>query len=231
MNVELNLRVADVPIHYSSKYSWVLDKLAELPADKSVAFPLPAGVKPSAVQGMPNQAAVRREMFIGTRTINGEMYVFRSQRERKVDGWQNSKRSRNSEIVVAVGSGETYQAVADKFNLTRQRVQQIVVNAAPRQKLLRKAAAAEFIAPYLKFLSESDFCISCSEPLPSHNRGICCHKCNKAAYYIRVIKSRLRKWNCGAGHRQYLSQAIHEIRKANLKPEDLAIGAKRASHA
>lgn len=198
-------------------YDAFIDRLSACDADKALSFPLPVSVPFFNFGQSLRSAAMRRGINVSIRHIGEDVYVVRRSTSRR-----NRKASqRDAEIIEALRNGETQVAVAVKYSLSRQRVEQIekkyfVAGISPAN---RHDSLLAFIAPYIASLGEK-YCPICGDGDVSEKSTLCT-ACKLLVKHINRVRNFLSAWR-DRGKAQALRQASYEIRKYNLKPEHLS---------
>ena len=113
--------------------------------------------------------------------------------------------------------GATYEQIGDKFNVSRQRVHQIL-DARRVPPAERRAVVEDDLAPYFAQPLEPR-CCRCSAVMASGHAPLC-GPCRQLVRSVRRIKGLLRA--ARRGFPQALRQAHYEIGRSGIQPDDLA---------
>jgi len=217
---------APVPVrHHFFDYEALFYQLGKLEVGRAVCLPMPDGINFRAFDRLLRAAGRTREFNVSIRRIGSNVYL--SQRVRpsaKRIARTNAKR--DEDIVAALANGETKRSLADKFGISHQRVHQIekhyfVHGVAVKD---RHGKMLEFADPYLAVCDVKQ-CVLCDAELPSAKATICksCKQRLKEVGRVRTMLAYYKK----SGHPQSIRQAVYQIRKHNISPEE--IGRKPAA--
>lgn len=233
--VSLRYQPADTPAPVIRRI-WDVDWdefFGQLVKTTHLVMPVPGGVTLQKLRESIRAAAIRRGMNVRCHAVGDDLYVsIRHTRPR------TRSSERNKEIVAALDAGETMEAVGHRYSLSRQRIEQIKIQnfAHLPPGRMRTDAAIEFLGPYLPFITQR-FCAVCGDEIPN-NKGKkghatiwLCAPCRQLQRIINKIKGCLAGWSRGdtPTAQQQRNQAIHMIRKHNIKPEHLAGRKKEAT--
>jgi hypothetical protein len=222
-HISFDLREVDsalVPVVYrhTTDFPAVIDRLIELGHGKTLSFELPPDLKVPYVQSSLANVAIRRGVSVRTRCLSGVIYVTLSDLPRRTN--LSATKARNIEIVRLRNAGETLESIGRRYSISRQAVDQVLVRKFSEMPFGsgRTDAAKEFIQPYMARIDEK-FCPMCSNKVEARIQLIC-GACRLAIKRANRIRNLLNCWRNGDHHS--LAQAIHEIRKYNIKPEHIA---------
>ena len=126
--------------------------------------------------------------------------------------------ARDREINRLMMDSATYDEIGRKYQISRQRVHQIVDArrlAVPERRAAVEGALAPFMAQPLE-----PRCCRCGTVKAVGRRALCA-ECQQLVRTIRRIKALLRA--AKRGHAQALRQAKYEIAHSGLNPADLSL--------
>ena len=137
---------------------------------------------------------------------------------------------RDESIAKIWATGKTLQETGSKFDMTRERVRQIIQNPGLKKyHARRRQANLEFAETY----NPTPVCQRCREslkPVQFRRKAATakklCSNCGIRLRTVRRVQAYLRKLGATCRQRgrwdspQALNQAVYLIRKHNLKPED-----------
>lgn len=167
------------------------------------------------------QSAIRRGFNVLIRNSPNGFLIYRA-------ALRNSRRSpeqfeRYRECAERFAAGETLDAIGQSFGVSRQAIEQRIRNYERFSELpfghSRIEATDNFILPYLAVVKDMPSCVLCGAPSEKRHTGMCAD-CRTVIKIRTAIASRLRGF-LKYGERHYLSQAIMDIRRYGVKPEDL----------
>ena len=216
-------RVVDAPAtirHHFLDYDALLQQVSKLDAGKALSVPIPEQIKRSAFDHLLRRAAIARGLDLSIRYIGG--YVYLSQRLRPSQKFTPSaNEERDKGILADLKSGQTQAQLARKHAVSRQRIQQIdrryfVAGVSPKD---RHSKMLEFAAPYLEVCDVKQ-CLLCDVALPERSGANLCDECKRRIKKINRVRTILSSYK-KTGYPQSIRQAVYEIRKHNISPEEI----------
>lgn len=123
--------------------------------------------------------------------------------------------------------GMTLSEVGKRFGVTRERVRQLTSSVKKFSSnsqigAVRTKEFLEFSKPFIDAVQDSPSCIVClRSDVGIRKRGVC-KECGSLVDVLTQTAGCIRRYRRG-GTNQDLSNAVKNIRKYNLKPEDLEL--------